>query len=443
MLTNFIRLIILAFILMGMTKVSAQPSPADAQYISNGNLLVNPSFEEGTSGWISAAGSLSIVTSDVYHLSRSAEIVLSAESLDLRNTFAISNGLAGGKVFISVAVQSSSPIEICSIVDAVEDNCVSSASSGDWEVISTNISALGSINSIIVKSSSITGTVRVDNAVVSTGALAAGGDAGLPPAGNTGSTLVKLSSIDGDADWDQLSFSGFSARFSETFSSISLRDTLEKILDLSYLPPLVSLSGSSNSLREKGATVSSITLSANVTKRSDNIARIRFFQGAILVQDYNPPATIGSGTTTAPYSVPFSDNIGFTVIVTDDGTSGGPTDVTSNTLTYRFVYPYYFGAGAQALTSAQVASLTKDIIGSTATLNRSFTTLAGQVYYFAYPASYGALTSILDENGFEVIGDWTLRTENITGLDASPVSYRIYEFNNPVTAGTTNFTFSR
>jgi hypothetical protein len=211
---------------------------------------------------------------------------------------------------------------------------------------------------------------------------------------------------------------------------------------LTYVGPLVSLSGSSNSLREKGNTVSGITMSANETKRTDDIARIYFRQGANPIEDYEPPVIIGSGVTTAGYAIPFSDNITFTVEVTDDGTSGGPTTVSSST-TYSFVYPYYYGTGAPSRTAAQVAAMTKDIINSNANLTRGFTTVNGDVYYFAYPASYGALTSILDENNFEVFGSWTLRTENITGLDGNPVSYRIYESNNPVTAGTTQFTFRR
>jgi hypothetical protein len=112
-------------------------------------------------------------------------------------------------------------------------------------------------------------------------------------------------------------------------------------------------------------------------------------------------------------------------------------------VTYTYVYPYYSGAAAPGRTPAQVAALTKDVRVSTASLNKTFTPANGDVYYYAYPASYGALTSIKDENNFETFGDWTLTTANITGLDASAVSYRIYAFNNPVVAGSTNYTFIR
>jgi hypothetical protein len=233
-------------------------------------------------------------------------------------------------------------------------------------------------------------------------------------------------------------FSGYSSRFSTAWSTDGLRDTLLAILDFTYLAPQISLSCSpAQSVREKGTTVASVTMTATTTKRTDDITAVRHYRNGVLVDTEAAPAA-GGGVETFTESTPFSDTMTFYSQV-DDGTS----TVQSSTVTYPFVYPYYSGAGAPSLTAAQVAALTKDIRVSTASLNKSFTTANGDVYYFAYPASYGALTSILDENGFETFGDWTLRTENITGLDASAQSYRIYEFNNPVVAGSTNYTFIR
>jgi len=264
----------------------------------------------------------------------------------------------------------------------------------------------------------------------------------IPAGGDTGAALVKASSLDGDVEWDDFVLTGFSSRFG-AWSSVGLRDTLEKILDFTYLGPLIaSFTGSSNSLREKGTSVSNVTLSVNVTKRANDIARILFTQGATTIEDMAPPVQTGSGTSSTIFAGPFTDTTTFTVAVTDAAGGGGPTTVTSN-VTYSFVYPYYKGNGAPSRTAAQVAAMTKLVINSNANYNTTFTTLDGDVYYFAYPASYGDLVSILDENGFETFSSWTKRTENITGLDASAVSYFIYEFENPVVAGSTNFTFKR
>jgi hypothetical protein len=238
-------------------------------------------------------------------------------------------------------------------------------------------------------------------------------------------------------------YSGYSDRFDENFDTADLIETLDQILLITYAGPLVSLSATGQgTVREKGTVVSASTLTAAVTKRSDPIARIQFFLNAVSIYDENPALIVGSGNTNYAWSGSFSDNASFTVQVTDTGASGGPTTVTS-TASFTFVYPYYSGAGAVGLTAAQVAALTKDVRVSSSNLTKSFTTTNGQVYYFAYPASYGALTSILDINGFETFPDWTLRTENITGLDGNAISYRIYEFNNPVVAGSTDYTFIR
>lgn len=270
-----------------------------------------------------------------------------------------------------------------------------------------------------------------------------GAGTGLPPGGDTDAVLTKLSAADNDADWIQYAYSGFSARFNALFDSTSLADTLAKILDLQYAAPLVSLGASGNGLREKGDTVTSTTLTASVTKRSDPIDTVRFYIGASLLDTQIVGGAIpAGGSSTYNWTGSFSDNTTFSVQVDDDGTSGGPTTVTAST-TFSYVYPYYVGAGAVGITAAAVAALTKRIIASTTSRVETITAGAGEVFYFAYPASYGALTSILDVNNFETLPDWTLRTENITGLDANAVSYRIYEFNNPVTAGAYQYTFKR
>lgn len=233
-------------------------------------------------------------------------------------------------------------------------------------------------------------------------------------------------------------FSGYSARFDEMWDSNGVSDTFEKILQITYAGPLISLvTNPASSIREKGTLISSILLTATTTKRSNDILKVRFFRDAVEINEIDP-ATAGGGVETYTDNVDFSDTVSFYAEAEDDTST-----VQSNTITHTFVYPYYYGSDVPGITAAQVAALTKLVIVSTASLNRTFTPIDGDVFYFAYPATYGALTSILDENGFETIGDWTLRTENITGLDGNPVSYRIYEFNNPVAASTTNYTFVR
>lgn len=266
------------------------------------------------------------------------------------------------------------------------------------------------------------------------------GGSSLPDGGLEGEYLEN----DGtEAKWISGRFEGFSARFNTSFSSLGVRDTLLKILNFSYLPPQVSLSASgSGTIREKGTPVTTSNLIANVTKRTDSIARIRFLLNSVEIEDLNPPSNTGSGSTSYSWSGSFSDNSTFRVEVTDDGTSGGPTTVGSN-VNFTFVYPYFHGCRPPSATGTQVAALTKSVITSNANLTRAFTASAGDVFYFAYPKSYGALSSIKDSNGFETLPSWTQREENIVGLDTTSQTYYIYEFNNIQAAGSASFTFIR
>jgi hypothetical protein len=242
----------------------------------------------------------------------------------------------------------------------------------------------------------------------------------------------------GAAAFESGIFAGFSSRYGVAWNTSGLRATLLAILDFSYLAPQISLSCSpAQSVREKGTVVAAVTMTATTTKRSDPITTVTHWRNGVLVDTEASPSATG-GAETFTESTPFSDTMTFFSRVGD-----GTSTIQSNTVTYTYVYPYYSGAAAPGRTPAQVAALTKDVRVSTASLNKTFTPANGDVYYYAYPASYGALTSIKDENNFETFGDWTLTTANITGLDASAVSYRIYAFNNPVVAGSTNYTFIR
>lgn len=249
--------------------------------------------------------------------------------------------------------------------------------------------------------------------------------------------------VDGDYVFD-----GYSARFNEQFGpTTGLMDTLNKIIKITYTAPAISLSASgSGTIYEKGATVSSTNLTATITKRSNPIAQVRFYQGATLIDTQSSGGAIpNGGTNSYTYSTPFSDTISFVARVDDTQVGDdGPTTVTSNTVTFNFFYPYFDGAdNSNSLTAAQVATKTKRVIASTATIQRTFTATAGQYLYFAQPSSYPALTQILDVNNFDVTSSWVSFTGTYTALDSSTQTLRVYRLVNPVAAGDHTFTFRR
>ncbi len=118
--------------------------------------------------------------------------------------------------------------------------------------------------------------------------------------------------------------------------------------------------------------------------------------------------------------------------------------VFNRTFTVTWYDPFYYGVGAKNLTVSQVQQLTKSV---TAKGNKTFSfSPNNQVYYFAYPQSYGLLTSILDPNGFEIKNDFTVRSvifnPNPSYFNNTiSVNYYIYEFNNLTTQTNFNITF--
>lgn len=119
------------------------------------------------------------------------------------------------------------------------------------------------------------------------------------------------------------------------------------------------------------------------------------------------------------------------------------SDLISRTLTVRWYSPFYYGVGAPGLTVSQLQQLTKQVVAKG---NKVYTfNPTSQVLYIAYPASYGDLTSILDPNNFEILGDFTKRQEtfglNSPYYEGGNVLYNVYEFNNLTTQSNFNVTF--
>lgn len=238
------------------------------------------------------------------------------------------------------------------------------------------------------------------------------------PAGGTGGDYTNATPV-------PVAHGGIDA--GDTFNAVAISDMLTLIL-YPYQSPLVTLSTApTNSLREFGNSINSVLLTANTTVRTNPITDITFKRGAGVLQT-------GLGTTYNEL-VDVVANTTFSVEV-DDG-SGEPGLPVTDSKTFSFVYPFYWGVGAPGLTITQIAALTK-IIQTQG--NKAVTTSpSNEVYYFAYPSAYGALSDILDDNQFSVITDYTYRQdEAYVGLDATSQDYDIYEFDNLTTQ--TNFT---
>lgn len=130
------------------------------------------------------------------------------------------------------------------------------------------------------------------------------------------------------------------------------------------------------------------------------------------------------GSFDYPFEETFSTDTDVTIIVTDTK----PNTYTF-TLSYKFVDPFYYGA--LNLTSEETAPTAEEIksLGSSYEgkddKNVKFNTTDNYIV-FAYPKSYGELSSILDQNGFENKNAFTVHTVTVPNEQQEDVEYFVY-----------------
>ena len=108
--------------------------------------------------------------------------------------------------------------------------------------------------------------------------------------------------------------------------------------------------------------------------------------------------------------------------------------VTTNTITFTFVSPYYRGVTNEEITAAVITGLT-EVVESKGNKEWAYTATA-QHGIFAYPKSYGVLQHILDPNGYENISGWTRSEVTIDGTD-----YYVYRSDDALTCNNFKYKF--
>lgn len=95
-------------------------------------------------------------------------------------------------------------------------------------------------------------------------------------------------------------------------------------------------------------------------------------------------------------------------------------------ITYKFIYPMYHGVVSEneTITPTFIKSKTK-LLQEKGNKNIKFTS-NNQKIMFAYPKSYGNLTSIYDSNNFNIINTFTVQELNIVASDSKTIPYYVY-----------------
>lgn len=208
------------------------------------------------------------------------------------------------------------------------------------------------------------------------------------------------------------------------FDNVPVKDVLTKLL-YPYVAPQVSAVGTPNGgTFEYGDNQTITNVKATVTKKSEPITKIELFDGSTKLQTKEDESVRNGGAFNFPVNVAVpSTNKILTVKVTDAANK----TYSANTGSFNFVYPYYHSKVAENKTifnSDDIKAMTKTIEGK-GNKTRSYT-CNNERMVIAYPASYGALRTIIDPNNFDVTATFGRQEVSVTGRDGKTVAYYVY-----------------
>lgn len=199
---------------------------------------------------------------------------------------------------------------------------------------------------------------------------------------------------------------------------------VQKLL-ITEIAPEVTFTASGSGIKEVGTSVTPVYTLNITSKGTGTPVSIDFYNGSTKVDTQNYVNGVNSYSYTDSAITTNTTVKGILNYTKSDGTTSGTIEKSA---TYTFVMASYYGAVAAAPTDkAGITALTKNVKnskGQTATFN-----LTNQKSCYAYPASFGNLTSIKDSNNFEYLGSYTKTTVVVDGTD-----YNVYTLTDPVTS---------
>lgn len=178
---------------------------------------------------------------------------------------------------------------------------------------------------------------------------------------------------------------------------------------------------------ERGDSIIINNITVNIILGSNPIKTVELFVNGVQEQVKTPAVTEGNISVVFDINRELKNSIAqgaYVVKVTDEK----GYNITIQSPAINFYYPCYFGVvdkdvTVNTITAAQIKAMTKK---AEAKGNKTHTyNTNNQRMVFAYPASYGLLTSILDLNGFEQIKAFEKKSITISTTDGN-VEYYVY-----------------
>lgn len=260
-----------------------------------------------------------------------------------------------------------------------------------------------------------------------------------------------------ELEWDITSNKDCGAAPAKTFfkKGLTFTEFAEKVLRTDIAPSF-NVSFTNIGIYECGRTIPSTLMKLNVTNKPDvtyTIDKSNFYLDTSLVgTDTGDKAAFQYN-----YTTPIKSDVPkvFTPkaeIVYNTNKKGSKTNGT-----FQFVYPSYYGViniGMNDINDTKLNNIVSQwtivenvtnnpkttadgVFNKRISASKAFdytgVTLNDQRFFYMYPASYGALTNILDGNGFKYTDSYTSKTISIITTNGQTVPYLVYLLTDPTT----------
>ena len=197
-----------------------------------------------------------------------------------------------------------------------------------------------------------------------------------------------------------------------------LTNVIEKLVTVYQTPELTVTLNPSTTLYEKGVdSLSSLKITAQVTKKSNPIKSIKWYMGSSELGEYtvdDKPSLPGGGTFDYNYSGTISNDVTIKVVVTDS-----ENKTVTKEIPIKFVGMSYYGILSDSVTTvseSDITSLNKILKDTKEYTYSGITTDYGKICY-AIPSMLGEITNFQDKvNNFSYNEDFEKQTLTINGI---------------------------
>lgn len=218
---------------------------------------------------------------------------------------------------------------------------------------------------------------------------------------------------------------------------MTFQEFAEKILR-KEIDPTISATFSNSGVKQVGVPVPNTTMKLTITNLADvtrPIDRIEFYLDGVLIDAQAYVA--GQTTYQYTYNTPITSNVPVNILA-EAILVYDTTKVVRKTGNFTFAYPSFAGVTSLAtITDADATTLATTftkIIKTTKGYTWNNITVNDERFCYMYPKSFGALASIIDGNGFNQMGSYTMFTVNVTDATTGNIEpYYVYLLTDPTT----------